>query len=79
MGTADSLASSGNPKNCVPPICSWAEGQEFATNGGAFAAVKSDGSVVTWGDPRFGGDSTRIWYPTYADLELGSSESGESD
>ena len=28
--------------------------------GMAFAALKGDGSVVTWGDPKFGGDSSRV-------------------
>ena len=27
---------------------------------GCFAAVRGDGSVVTWGDPEFGGDSTAV-------------------
>ena len=26
----------------------------------AFAAVLADGSVVTWGDPLFGGDSSKV-------------------
>merc|ERR1719162_1978033 len=26
----------------------------------AFAAVRTDGSVVTWGDPDYGGDSTGV-------------------
>ena len=26
----------------------------------AFAALKTDGSVITWGDPDFGGDSTSV-------------------
>ena len=26
----------------------------------AFAALRSDGSVVTWGDPEFGGDSSAV-------------------
>ena len=30
------------------------------TFGGAFAAILADGSVVTWGDPRFGGDSSKV-------------------
>ncbi|MFN9400857.1 MAG: hypothetical protein ACK57R_08760, partial [Dolichospermum sp.] len=29
-------------------------------NNGAFAALKSDGSVVTWGDSRYGGDSSGV-------------------
>ena len=27
---------------------------------GAFAAVRTDGRVVTWGDPRGGGDSSAV-------------------
>ena len=34
-------------------------GSEFP-NYGAFAALKSDGSVVTWGDPNSGGDSSGV-------------------
>ena len=29
-------------------------------NLGAFAVIKADGSVVTWGNPSFGGDSSRV-------------------
>ncbi|KZR72726.1 SBBP repeat-containing protein [Prochlorococcus marinus] len=35
----------------------------------AFAALKDDGSVITWGDPAYGGDSSSV------DLELSSSVS----
>lgn len=31
----------------------------FSTNF-AFAAVKTNGSVVTWGDSRYGGDSSAV-------------------
>ena len=31
-----------------------------ATVMGAFAAILEDGSVVTWGEPRFGGDSSAV-------------------
>ena len=34
--------------------------QSVVGNVGAFAAVKSDGSVVTWGHPRDGGDSSGV-------------------
>lgn len=27
---------------------------------GSFAAVKKDGTVVTWGDPKTGGDSSSV-------------------
>ena len=32
----------------------------MAANGAAFAALKSDGSVVTWGDFDWGGDSSTV-------------------
>lgn len=31
--------------------------QHIAASNGAFAALRSDGSVVTWGDADYGGDS----------------------
>ena len=31
--------------------------QKIQANDFAFAAILGDGSVVTWGDPRYGGDS----------------------
>ena len=34
--------------------------QSVVGNFVAFAAVKSDGSVVTWGDPEYGGDSSGV-------------------
>ena len=34
--------------------------QEIQASGHAFAAVLSDGSVVTWGDADFGGDSSQV-------------------
>jgi hypothetical protein len=33
--------------------------QDQATQG-AFAAIVADGSVVTWGDPDAGGDSSEV-------------------
>jgi hypothetical protein len=33
--------------------------QVFST-GGAFAALRADGSVVTWGDSGYGGDSSAV-------------------
>ena len=33
---------------------------QVQTSSGAFAAVLGDGSVVTWGDARFGGDSRAV-------------------
>ena len=33
---------------------------EIYSNAGAFAALKSDGSVVTWGAPSSGGDSSHV-------------------
>ena len=29
-------------------------------SGGAFSALKEDGSVVTWGDTTWGGDSSQV-------------------
>ena len=37
--------------------------------GAAFAAVKRDGSVVTWGHPDWGGDSTAVRYQVGAEVE----------
>ena len=34
--------------------------QQIAANKGAFAALRTDGSVVTWGDPEYGGDSSEV-------------------
>ena len=34
--------------------------QEVQATAGAFAAILSDGSVVTWGAPVFGGDSSQV-------------------
>ena len=34
--------------------------QHIQATGGAFAAILSDGSVVTWGDAAFGGDSSAV-------------------
>ena len=34
--------------------------QQIAATLSAFAAVLADGSVVTWGDPEFGGDSMEV-------------------
>jgi hypothetical protein len=40
------------------------------STGDAFAAVKTDGSVVTWGDSNYGGDSSFV----SASLSSGMSE-----
>lgn len=32
----------------------------LASTGWAFAALLSDGSVLTWGDPYFGGDCSEV-------------------
>jgi alpha-tubulin suppressor-like RCC1 family protein len=34
--------------------------QEIGATDSAFAAILADGSVVTWGDPDFGGDSSQV-------------------
>ena len=33
---------------------------EIRGSGGAFAAILLDGSVITWGDPDRGGDSSAV-------------------
>ncbi|MEB3361015.1 MAG: Calx-beta domain-containing protein, partial [Synechococcaceae cyanobacterium] len=38
----------------------YAFGEPIADSGGAFAALKADGSVVTWGDSSHGGDSSSV-------------------
>ena len=35
------------------------EVQRLQASGGAFAAICAHGAVVTWGDPRFGSDSSK--------------------
>ena len=35
-------------------------GQGYCTRHGAFAAILADGSVVTWGDPSCGGNSSAV-------------------
>jgi hypothetical protein len=34
--------------------------QQIQSTSGAFAAILADGSVVTWGDPDYGGDSSEV-------------------
>jgi hypothetical protein len=34
--------------------------QQLASTASAFAATRADGSVVTWGHPERGGDSSRV-------------------
>ena len=34
--------------------------QQIQATLGAFAAIRSNGTVVTWGDPRFGGHSSQV-------------------
>ena len=34
--------------------------QQICGAGEAFAAILADGSVVTWGEPNYGGDSSRV-------------------
>ena len=33
---------------------------DVVSSGGAFAVLKEDGSVVTWGKPDIGGDSSEV-------------------
>ena len=37
---------------------------------GSFAAVKRDGSVITWGDPATGGDSSMVQPVYLPDIDL---------
>lgn len=39
------------------------------TQRGAYAALKSDGSVVTWGDSNYGGDSSRVSNALSSDVD----------
>ena len=57
-GNSDCVATAGNP--CSPaPAGSLASGVADVFGGySAFAALRSDGSVVSWGSPAFGGDSS---------------------
>ena len=43
-------------------LCSPRSAEEAASSGpdSAFAAILEDGSVVTWGDPGWGGDSSAV-------------------
>lgn len=34
--------------------------QQVRSSWCSFAAIRTDGSVVTWGDPKFGGDSSMV-------------------
>ena len=43
--------------------------RSVAGNRNAFAAVKSDGSVVTWGFPGAGGDSSGVVAQGYRGME----------
>ena len=43
----------------IEPI-TWQRSRFEILNKAAFAALKSDGSVVTWGDPLYGGDSSTV-------------------
>ena len=36
------------------------EVNEVFASTGAFAALRADGSVITWGDPSYGGDSSDL-------------------
>ena len=35
------------------------------STGSAFAALREDGSVVTWGNPKYGGDSSAVQHKLY--------------
>ena len=47
-------ATRGNDLSCLSGV------KEIFSNGSAFAALKADGSVVTWGDSTPGGDSRPV-------------------
>ena len=34
--------------------------QQIQATGGAFAAIRADGSAISWGDPSCGGDSLAV-------------------
>ncbi|CAE7945487.1 unnamed protein product, partial [Symbiodinium necroappetens] len=53
-------------KPCQLLLCSAATVDIIYPNPIAFAAKKSDGSVVTWGDSQTGGDSSSVKWRTYA-------------
>ena len=65
--------------------------QDFAGNDRAFAAVLTDGSVLSWGDPKTGGDNkelqetiecilgSRVPTPYEPSSEKSTGESGDSD
>lgn len=55
-------------RSCLPPVfrlfrtleVEIAEVQQVLSSWCSFAAIRTDGSVVTWGDPKFGGDSSMV-------------------
>ncbi|NTW99233.1 MAG: DUF4347 domain-containing protein, partial [Geobacteraceae bacterium] len=55
-GGGNPLIYTGRPENKMFPGHTSGEW----TNGFAFAALRDDGSVVTWGDSRYGGDSSAV-------------------
>jgi Ca2+-binding RTX toxin-like protein len=62
-GDSTAVAADLNGTNDVVEVFSTQEGALDApggTQGGAFAALRADGSVVTWGDSYFGGDSSTV-------------------
>ena len=52
--------------------------QQIAANKGAFAALRTDGTVVTWGDPEYGGDSSEVQDQLRPGLWLVRGECGKS-
>ena len=53
---------SAGPKVATVVLCrlSCKHVQQIQDAGSAFAAILDDGSVVTWGDAEFGGDSSAV-------------------
>jgi|GEM_PF-6524554 len=58
-----------HPVNSSMQMFSWHSMGEWANNS-AFAATRSDGSVVTWGDHVFGGDSSSVAGKLNGDIDV---------
>jgi hypothetical protein len=66
-GTSTSVAGFGGTSRSVADQLS-SNVEAVYSNRSAFAALKSDGSVVAWGDALFGGDSTSVDADLQADV-----------
>jgi len=58
-GTAESVATALVASTPTPPASPGRSGGEYR-NAGAFAALKDDGSVVTWGNSSYGGNNSGV-------------------